>query len=259
VIALPRYCSPHGYGGEELIPRSCPALLARLFIFLLIAGIGTAGATTMGDGDFTCGFCGQTFKDKIIWSTNVMDRDAEFRPRAMGLDPLPYYVHLCPHCGYANTGDQVKLNDQEKAEIGKLLTAYRANHGSQVSPAAKYDILANVYIICKLPSDKIAYAFQRAAWMADDAGDEAAARQFRTETLKYLTKSLEKSEIEAKMVPNLTYLAGELNRRLGRFDEALQWFARVKPTGPHLEALVKEQMEQARKKDARSERLPGLR
>ena len=188
-----------------------------------------------------------------------MDRDAEFRPLAMGLDPLPYYVHACPYCGYANTSDQDHLSDREKAEIGKFLTAYRQSHDGKVSPAGKYEVLANIYIIRKLPSDKIAYAFQRAAWMADDAHDETAARKFRTATLEYLTKALEKSEIEAKLVPNLTYLAGELNRRLGRFDEALQWFARVKPPGPSLETLVKQQVDLARKKDARPDKTLDMR
>jgi hypothetical protein len=227
-----------------------------LFLFVWL---GAAGATTLGDANFTCGFCGQEFKDKIIWSTNVMERDAEFRPLAMGLDPLPYYVHACPHCGYSNSGDQVQLSDQEKAEIGKFLTAYRQSHSGKVNPAGKYEVLANIYIIRKLPSDKIAYAYQRAAWMADDSHDETAGRKFRTATLEYLTKALEKAEVEAKMVPNLTYLAGELNRRLGRFDEALQWFSRVKPDGPNLKDLVAQQTELARKKDARPDRMSAFR
>ena len=234
-------------------------LIALLLWVLLVAGPEVARATEVSWSEFTCGFCGQTFKDKIIWSTNVMEQDVEFRPYAMGVDPLPYYVHTCPHCGYANTGDQVELSDQEKAEIGKFLAAYRQSHGDQVGQAGKYEVLANIYLIRKMPADKIAYAYQRAAWLADDSRDEVAARKFRTATLEYLTKALEKSQIEAKMVPNLTYLAGELNRRLGRFDEALQWFARVKPTGPNLQDLVAQQTELARKKDARADRMPALR
>ncbi len=235
------------------------ALMALLLVVLLAAGPEVARATEVSLSEFACGFCGQKFKDKIIWSTNIMEQDTEFRPYAMGLDPLPYYVHTCPYCGYTDAGDQVKLSDQEKAKIGKFLTAYRQSHGDQVSQADKYEVLANTYLIRKMPSDKIAYAYQRAAWLADDGCDKAAAHKFRSATLEYLTKALEKSEIEAKMVPNLTYLAGELNRRLGRFDEVLQWFARVKPTGPSLEALVGQQTELARKKDARADRMPALR
>lgn len=234
-------------------------LIALLLWVLLAAGPELARATEVSWSEFTCGFCGQTFKDKIIWSTNVMEQDVEFRPYAMGVDPLPYHVHSCPHCGYTNANDQVKLSDREKAEIGKFLTGYRQSHGDRASPAGKYEVLANIYLIRKMPSDKVAYAYQRAAWLADDGHDEAAARKFRTATLEYLTKALENSEIEAKMVPNLTYLAGELNRRLGRFDEALQWFARVKPTGPSLEALVAQQADLARKKDARADRMPSFR
>lgn len=242
-----------------MILKSRPPLIVLLLGFLLLVSTDIAAATTLDDGDFTCSFCGQSFKDKIIWSTNVMERDAEFRPHAMGLDPLPYYVHPCPHCGYPTDGDRVELSDREKAEIGKWLTAYRESHGGRVSSAGKYEVLANIYIIRQLPSDKIAYAYQRAAWMADDSRDEAAGRKFRTSTLEYLTMALEKSAVEAKMVPNLTYLAGELNRRLGRFDEALLWFSRVKPENPNLKDLVAQQTELARKKDARPDRMPSLR
>ncbi|MCL4500597.1 MAG: DUF2225 domain-containing protein [Deltaproteobacteria bacterium] len=234
-----------------MIHRSNRMVLALLWCFLLMGGVNAAGATTLSDHDFTCGFCGQTFKDKIIWSTNVMDRDAEFRPLAMGLDPLPYYVHLCPHCGYANTSEEVKLTDREKAEIGKFLTAYRQNHGAEPTPADKYEVLANIFIIRKLPSDKIAYAYQRAAWMADDANDQAAGRKFRTAALEYLTKALKDHETDPKVTPVLTYVAGELNRRLGRFDEALQWFSRVDPNNQDLKDLVAQQSKLARKKDAR--------
>ena len=241
-----------------MIPKSRQALIALLLGFLLLVGPDLAAATRLGESDFTCGFCGQNFKDKIIWSTNVMDRDSEFRPYAMGFDPLPYYVHACPHCGYTNDGDRAQLSDQEKVEIGKFLTAYRESQGGRISSAGKYEVLAHTYIIRQLPSDKIAYAYQRAAWMADDSHDETAGRKFRTATLEYLTKALEKSEVEAKMVPNLTYLAGELNRRLGRFDEALQWFSRVKPDGP-MKDLVAQQTALARKKDASPDRMPAFR
>lgn len=239
-----------------MISRSCQALI---LVLLLFAWLNPAMATRLSPADFTCIFCGQKFTDQRIWSTNVMDRDAEFRPLAMGLDPLPYYVHACPHCGYPNTSDQDPLNDREKTGVGKFLTAYRQSHGGKMSPAEKYEVLANICIIRKLPANKIAYAYQRAAWMADDAHDETAARKFRAATLEYLTKALENREVEAKLTPISTYMAGELNRRLGRFDEALQWFARVKPDGPTLETLLKQQSQLAQKKDARPDRRLDMR
>jgi uncharacterized protein (DUF2225 family) len=236
-------------GGKELIPQSRQVLLSLLLCLLFLSGPDAAKATELSLADFTCGFCGQKFTDKIIWSTNVMEQDAELRPLTMGLDPLPYYVHACPHCGYTD-GDPVQLTDPEKAAIGKFLTAYRQDHGGTVAGAGKYEVLANVYIIRKLPAEKIAYAYQRAAWLADDSHDEAAARRYRAATLEYLVKALENHGVEAKKVPTLTYLAGELNRRLGRFDEALQWFSRVKPNNPHLQELVSQQADLAKKKDA---------
>jgi uncharacterized protein (DUF2225 family) len=241
-----------------LSPKSLKVLITLLLGGLLLAGPGAAGATTLGQSDFSCAFCGQTFTDKIIRSTNVMGRDAEFRPRTMGLDPLPYYVHACPHCGFASRSEAVQLSEAERRDIGKFLAAYRESHTGGVSGAGKYEVLANIYILRKFPADKIAYAFQQAAWLADDSADDAAARRYRAATLEYLVKTLEDPAVEAKKLPILTYLAGELNRRLGRFDEALRWFARVKPDGPNLQELVAQQTQLAKKQDAGPDRVSAF-
>ena len=236
-----------------MIPRSRRVLISLLLVCFLAAGPDVAGGTTIGDADFTCAFCGRQFTDKIIWSTNVMDRDPEFRPLAMGLDPLPYLVHACPHCGFTDGRDEAKLSEPERRDLGKFLTDFRQAHGG-VRGAAKYEVLANIYILRKLPSERIAFAFQQAAWIADDSHDAAAARRYRAATLEYLVKTLDNPEIEPKKVPTLTYLVGELKRRLGRFDEALQWFSRVKPDNPRLEELLSQQTARARKKDADHEK-----
>ena len=242
-----------------MIPQSLKVLISLFLGLLLWAGPDAAGATRLSMADFTCAFCGQKFTDKIIWSTNVMGRDAEFRPLTMGLDPLPYYVHACPNCGFTSGSDAVKLSEPERRDIGKFLTDYRETHGGGVSGAGKYEVLSNIYILRKLPPEKIAYAFQQAAWLADDASDEAAARRYRAAALEYLVKAMDNHEIEAKKLPTLIYLAGELNRRLGRFDEALRWFARVEPDGPNLKDLVAQQTELARKKDDRPDRMSTFR
>jgi hypothetical protein len=159
-----------------LSPKSLKVLITLLLGGLLLAGPDAAGATTLGQRDFTCAFCGQKFADKIIRSANVMGRDAEFRPLTMGLDPLPYYVHTCPHCGYTSSSEAVELSEAERRDIGKFLAAYRETHKGGVSGAGKYEVLANFYILRKLPAAKIAYTFQQAAWLADDSHDQAAAR-----------------------------------------------------------------------------------
>jgi hypothetical protein len=78
--------------------------------------------------------------------------------------------------------------------------------------------------------------------------------RYRAATLKYLVQALDRQEVEAQNRPILTYLAGELNRRLGRFDEALQWFSRVEPGDPRLGGLVGRQAALARKKDDQPDR-----
>jgi hypothetical protein len=47
--------------------------------------------------------------------------------------------------------------------------------------------------------------------------------------------------VDPEKVPLITYLVGELNRRLGKFDEALQWFSRVESNDSRLMELCNQQ------------------
>jgi len=235
--------------------------LALLFLVLLGAARlpGPALATTLMDKEFTCALCGKTFTDKVLGSTNVVERDAEFRPYARGLEPLPYFIHACPHCGFTDGDHRLKLSDQEQAEIKKFLAAYGQQHSlSQLSPGEKYEIFARTQEIRRLPPLTIALQYRYAAWMADDAGQAAAARDCREQAIRLLSLALENQQVPAKEVPVVTYLVGELHRRLGDFPVALNWFGRVQDPDPPLAKILAQQQGLAQKKDAAKAMLPPL-
>jgi uncharacterized protein (DUF2225 family) len=233
--------------------------LSRLLLGLCLAlALSTPGqATTLGQRKFTCGLCGEKFTDKVVYSTNVMERDAEFRTYAAGLQPMAFYPHTCPACGFTDTSHDVKLSEAEKAESKKFLATYCQKHDcKKLSPSQKYEVIAHICVVRQLSSLKIAYVFHQAAWMADDEKNREGAERFRSETLRLLNQALEKQEVKAEMVPTVTYLVGELNRRLGNFDEALKWFARVKPDVPQLTKLLEQQQKLASEHNAAKAMMP---
>ena len=235
--------------------------LALLFLALLVTPLlsGQAAATTLRDKEFTCALCGKTFQDKVLSSTNVKERDAELRPYAMGLQPLPFFVHACSHCGFTDGDHHLKLSDQEKAEITKFLTGYCQKHQcTKLTPAEKYEVYARTMEIRRQPPLTIALQYRYAAWMADDAGDAAAARTFREQAIRLMSQALENSQVPAKEGPAVTYLVGELHRRLGDFAAALNWFARVQDPDPQLAKILAQQKEKALKKDSAKAMLPPL-
>jgi len=244
------------------MPDRCPRLtLALIFVALLVTPLLShqAAATTLRDKEFTCALCGKTFPDKVLGSTNVKERDTELRPYAMGLQPQPYFIHACPHCGFTDGDHHLKLSDQERAEIRKFLAAYCQQHRcGQLSPVEKYEVYARTLEIRRLPPLTVASQYRHAAWMADDAGDAAAARTFREKAIQLMSQALENSQVAAKEVPVVTYLVGELNRRQGNFPAALNWFGQVKDPDPQLAKILAQQKELALKKEAAKAMLPPL-
>ena len=86
-----------------------------------------------------------------------------------------------------------------------------------------------------------AQAYLKAAWMAEDEATIDWGNRFREHAKAYFAKALENHEVEEEKVPVITYLVGELNRRLGKFSEALEWFSRVKSEDLWLIKLCKQQ------------------
>jgi len=215
-------------------------------------------ATTLQPADFTCGLCGQKFSDQMVGSFSTGGGDSEFRPRYLGMNPLPHFVHTCPQCHFTDYSHEAKFSEAERKEIRKYLEGYCRKHNcSQLKPSQKYEILAHTQELRGLPPLKVAESYLRAAWMADDENNRLAAQRFRQAASQRLARALEGREVKEDLRPNLTYLVGELNRRTGNFTEAMQWFGRVQAPQPWLAALVKQQRELAARQNAAPAGMPA--
>lgn len=87
---------------------------------------------------------------------------------------------------------------------------------------------------------KVADAYLKAAWMAGDEKNRLAAQRFRQQAIRHFALALEGRAVKDDLLSDLTYLVGDLYRRIGNFTEALQWFDRVQAAQPWLAALVKQ-------------------
>lgn len=193
--------------------------------------------------NFKCVFCGKDFKDDVVAPSNTFVRqDTDFRTHAPGGQQIPYCVHTCPFCGFTDYLHQEPLENDERRRIEEYLYSYwlGVSPGS-ISPAQKYEWLANIFVLRNMPSIETAQAYLRAAWMAEDETNIDSGNRFREHAKAYFVKALENHEVEGKKVPVITYLVGELNRRLGKFSESLEWFSRVKSEDLWLIKLCKQQ------------------
>jgi hypothetical protein len=137
---------------------------------------------------------------------------------------------------------QEPLENDERGRIEAYLNScwFGVSPGS-ISPAQKYEWLANIFVLRNMPSIETAQTYLKAAWTAEDETNIDSANRFREHAKAYFAKALESHEMEEEKVPVITYLVAELNRRLGKFSEALEWFSRVKSEDLWLIKLCKQQ------------------
>lgn len=187
--------------------------------------------TTLHLIELTCPVCDSEFSSQTVVATNGFGgKRTDFHERAAGMQPLPYFVHLCAHCGYAGVtrdfGKDVDPSDLLKEQVwNELAPALRA---SLPSGSLKYEHAAKVAAWQGSDARYLADLYLRAAWCCVDEGDTEAERYFRRHAAWAFAEAL--SEYDG--VPDderavITYLIGELWRRIGDDTQAEEWFDRV--------------------------------
>lgn len=64
----------------------------------------------------------------------------------------------------------------------------------------------------------------RASWVCRKVKERPFESTFQLRAMRYFMRSLEEDALTSRELPVTTYLVGEINRRLGRHREALNWY-----------------------------------
>jgi hypothetical protein len=208
--------------------------------------------TTLNLIDLTCPVCETAFRSQTVVATNAFGgKRTDFHERAAGMQPLPYFVHLCTHCGYAGVerdfADDVDLGERIRERVWSEL-AVSLRH-ELPSGSLKYDHAAKVAEWQGNEPRYLADLYLRAAWCCVDERDTEAERYFRRKAASRFAQALEGYDgVNAEERAVITYLIGELWRRIGDDAQARQWFDRVpnEVTEPDTQAWVLEVAQQQR-------------
>jgi uncharacterized protein (DUF2225 family) len=178
-----------------------------------------------------CPVCRRHFASPAVVSSDASGgRRTDFRECAEGTPPLPFFVHMCPCCGYTGAERDFApelevtpaLRDRVWAELEPL--ARRAPVGG----SEKYEAAAKVAEWQGLEPRHVADLLLRAAWCCVDEGDVEAERFFRRKAAWAFEKALESWDgVAREERAVLTYLVGELWRRVGDATLSRDWFDRV--------------------------------
>ena len=191
--------------------------------------------TTLQQIELQCPVCETRFRSQAVISTNSFGgKRTDFHERAAGTQPLPYLVHMCSSCGY--TGAERDFTDEADVtpivrehvwtELAPQLTA-APNRGA-VLGSEKYEAAAKVAEWQGLEPRHVADLLLRAAWCCVDEGDVEAERFFRRKAAWAFERSLDAFDgVAQEERAVLTYLVGELWRRVGDARAAREWFDRV--------------------------------
>jgi uncharacterized protein (DUF2225 family) len=187
--------------------------------------------TTLQQIELTCPVCETHFRSQAVVSTNSFGgKRTDFHERAAGTQPLPYLVHMCHRCGY--TGAERDFTDE--ADVSPML---REQVWTELAPqiakptvlgSEKYEAAAKVAEWQGMEPRHVADLLLRAAWCCVDEGDVEAERFFRRKAAWAFERSLDGFDgVSQEERAVLTYLVGELWRRVGDQRRARQWFDQV--------------------------------
>ena len=178
----------------------------------------------------TCPNCYQQFVSAIVPPGPATGRRrTDFQLQADGAQPLPYEVHLCTRCGFAGPQQSFELGELP-FEVSQRVWDELAPRVDEARSAAseKFEFAARVASWSNASLRDVADLWLRAAWCCVDEGDIEAERFYRRHAVWAFEECLDAYEaVDREERPAMTYLIGELWRRIGDESRAREWFERV--------------------------------
>lgn len=211
-------------------------------------------ADVIFDKTFTCPVCDKEFKSKNVKTGKVklLSADSDLRPKYQLVDSLKYDAVVCPYCGYAALNRFFNYMTGAQAKLIKAQISANFKGISQDGDIYTYDDaimrhkLALVSTIVKRgKTSEKAYTCLKLAWMY-----RGKAESLPSDTPDYDKVKKELTDEELDCIKNaydgflnafsketfpmcgmdentVTYLAADLARRCGKYEEASRWISKV--------------------------------
>ena len=197
--------------------------------------------------------CGHSFEYGVLLSTNAAGGvETDFRARAVGTDPVPFTVLTCPRCSYScDTGGFEQPVPPKVAYELKTL-AERLFVAQPVKDSVRFQLAAELLDRKDDEPQAVGWMYLRASWMAREEGNAAAEELFQHRAVEAFQKHLE-LQPHGPDVGQITYLVGELARRLGDFETACTLLGAVSRT-ERLYPAAQKMLARAREADRRPAR-----
>ena len=187
---------------------------------------GALQLTILVDSVYVCPECGRRFTATAVMSCGYDEKDTDFCPRFWGFNPLPFFVKICPHCGYAGRN---KLFQEAEAEVQDEGKGESLPREPEMPAWRKYELLAEQQERRGAIPFQLGEIYHRAAWCCRTVRRNRQLEQkFLRRACSLFEEALRAKEgVPEKIRPAITYLVGELHRHTGDPKSALSWFGKV--------------------------------
>lgn len=185
-----------------------------------------------------CPLCGHHFKTMKVRSRFATPQiiDSDFCPhyKKGSLNPNHYYINVCPECGFAFSEEfSREFSRQAKEKVAERITAKWGKRDFGKLRDLNQAIESYKLAIYSGNLKKEKHAIQgeiclRLAWIYRDEKNQEEERFLRL-ALEQLEDSYVHSDFAGTSLSEMKvlYLAGELNRRLGQYQQAIGYFAKI--------------------------------
>ncbi|GEP62937.1 hypothetical protein CBE01nite_07050 [Clostridium beijerinckii] len=189
------------------------------------------------DKQIVCPVCNSHFKAKTVKSKSprVISKDSDFFIRYSVVNPYFYDVLICNSCGYAAMrSDFEKLKSHKKELVLSNVTPkWKPREYPHILDEKlaieRYKLALLNAMLIDLPNSTKGMISLKIAWLNRLLDNNIQETLFLKQALEgfntaYMTEIL---PIYGLQRDSLMYLLGELNRRLGNNQDALQWYSKT--------------------------------
>jgi hypothetical protein len=181
--------------------------------------------------EFLCPVCGTHWQQRVETSGRARGLRLDLRQTGDVVDPpsLPQ----CTKCRFPLFSDRLveQANDPAKAPAFKQLRTFVRGPDFQMLTAKNpsYFALAQVQQLLKAPHRVIALSYLRASWQVEDR--EGICRRLLEKALEHYVAARAEAGRDYRLRSDLALLCGEIERRLGKWDEAERRFRALQSSG----------------------------
>jgi tetratricopeptide (TPR) repeat protein len=172
-----------------------------------------------------CPNCAVIVESRVLTSTNFLGTYTDFRRRTSGFEPLQFAVHSCGKCGFSGPEKwfEEQLTEKIRKFVDQNLKPLMRGKRS-IPPWRKFEHAAQIARWKPCSPDQIADLYLSAAYVCAANGRPEEEKSNRTQAIEFFRQAIEVDGIAVEHVPSVTYLIGELYRRIGLVEDARAWF-----------------------------------